>query len=370
MLGSVKLQVKGVNLDRLINDLKTSFLIRDVFKVHNTIINFVVPINYYPKIIAYLQSKCYNVNIIQFSFLLNISLFFKKYFLQMILLVLCIGILCTLFNTILGVKIVKQSQYNTSILQALNDCKIYGKWSSKIDCDDVELNIYQKVPQLSLVNASVKGCFVVIDYTLKELPTEVMATNSGPILAQESGVVSKIFVTQGTPLVRVNTYVKAGQPLIGNYFVDKDGNTVECEPKGEVYVYVWHNSTIEFCEDTIQYVPTGEEVVCTNMQVFDKNIVCKNVEIPYDNYCVKQEKMLLTTFVMPIYIVYTHYLQTTPQKVHVGFDSRVDSLKMQARENVLKNIPLQDILEEKYTISYVGDIYFVTYYAKSENVIT
>lgn len=370
MLGKVKISVSGVNLDRSINELKNKFGISNVFKVHNTKIIFVAPVNYYAKIIDYLQAKCYNINVIQFSLLLRLNMFFKKYFWQIILLVLCIGLLCAFFNTIVGAKIVKDSTYNTSIMQTLKEDNIFGKWSKKIDCKNLELLICNHVPELSLVNVSIKGCFVLIDYTIKELPKQILPAHSGPILAQKSGVVSKIFVTQGTPLVKPNTYVRAGQALIGDYFLDKDGNTVQCEAKGEVYVFNWQSSTVEFCEDSVQYVPTGEETICSSLIVFGKEIKCKQKEVPYQNYCTQQTEFLLTHFAIPIHIVYTHYLQTVQQKMHTDFDACVDSLKMQARENVLKNIEPQNILEDKYTISHVGDIYFVTYYAKSESLIT
>ncbi|MBQ7602758.1 MAG: sporulation protein YqfD, partial [Clostridia bacterium] len=194
--------------------------------------------------------------------------------------------------------------------------------------------------------------------------------HSGPILATKSGLVSRLFVTQGTPLVGVNSYVTAGQPIIADYFIDKDGNTISCEAKGEAYIYCWQSSTIKFCEDSIQYVPTGEEIVCTVMQFLNNNIECSKQDVPYQHYLTQQEVVYLTKLGLPIKLIKTHYVQTQPTMMHSNFEDNLDSLKMQAKENVLCTIEEQNILEEKYTIAHVGDVYFVSYYAKSENLVT
>ena len=370
MLGKIKLSISGANLARMVNELQNQHQITHVKRVHNTQINLTVPANNYAKIIANLRAKCYNINVIQFSPLLRFILFCKMHVCQIVLLLLCTMALYVLGQVVWDVRFCSHNEYDTQVAQAVQDCKVLGHWRANIDCDEVELHILQSVPDISLFNVSVRGCYLVIDYTIKTQPLPQQPKHSGPITAQDSGVVSKMFVTQGTPLVQVGAYVQAGQVLIGDYFVDKDGNTVQCEAQGQVFVYKWDSCTIEFCEDSIMCVPTGDEVVYTSLYAFGNEITSNKKDIAYEHYIVEQDDQYLTKFGIPIHIVYTHVIQTQPTKVHIDFDTRADSLKMQAKEKVLQSIEPQDILEEKYTISHAGDVYFVTYYAKSENLIT
>ncbi|MBQ7603217.1 MAG: sporulation protein YqfD [Clostridia bacterium] len=370
MLGKVDIIVEGVNFSRFINELKQNYFITNIKRVHNTATKLTVPTIYYAKIIAYLQDRCYNIKVIQFSPLLKLNLFCKRYFGHIVLLTLCVLILCTLSNFVWGINFVKDGQYNSQIKDIISDCNVISKWTGSVDCDKLELAVLDKLEDIGLINITICGCYLVVDYTISTLPSDVMPVHGGPILATQSGLISRLFVTQGTPLVEVNSYVTVGQPIIANYFIDKDGNTIPCEPKGKAYVYCWKESTVKFCEDSIQYVPTGEEIVCTAMQFLNSQIVCHTQNMPYQNYLTEQETIYLTKLGLPIKLIKTHYVQTQPTLIHSNFDDNLDLLKMQAKENVLGTIEEQNILEEKYTISHVGDVYFVSYYAKSENLVT
>ena len=370
MLGKITLQIEGVNVANTLNQIKDKYKITNIKKVHNTITNLTVPANNYTKIFDYFRLKCYNVNIIQFSPFLRFELFVQKYLLQIITLVLCVLVLCTFCNMVLGAKFLNNLEYNNQIEEVLKQNNVYGKFKGSVDVNNLELKIIKAIPKISLVNISFNGCFLVVNYTLKTealTPTPIV---DGPIIAQNSGVVSRLFVTSGTPLVSVNSYVTKGQVLVANYFVDKDGNNVSCPAQADVYVYSWQSSTVKFCEDTIQYVPTGKQMEYTSLSFLNKTIEGKQYNVTYENYNTLTKTKYLTTFGLPVKIVYTIYQQTQPQKVHTDFNTQQDSLKMQAKENVLAKINIQDILEEKYTVSYVGDVYFVTYYAKTENLIT
>ena len=370
MLGKITLKIEGVNIANTLNEIKDKYNITHIKRVHSTNTILVVPANNYSKLFDYFRLKCYNINIIQFSPFLRLELFVKKYIFQIITLVLCTLVLCTLSNMVLGVKFLGDMQYNMQISDVLKQNNVYGKFKSSIDVNSLELKIVQAIPQISLINISKNGCYLVVNYTLKTQPTQIKPLTSGPLTANKSGVVSKLFVTSGTPLVSVNSYVTKGQVLVANYSIDKDGNNVPCNARAEVYVFNWQSATVKFCEDTIQYVPTGNKVVYSYISFLNKTITGKQPNILYSNYTTTTQQKNLTYFGLPLKIVYTTYEETQPQKVHTAFKAQQESLKMQAKEEVLNKIGMQEILEEKYTISYVGDVYFVTYYAKTENLIT
>ncbi len=371
MLGNITLRVDGVNLAKTLQSLKESYDLKSIQKLDSTSTKLTIPINYYPKIIDYFESKCYNVHVIRFSPLLRFCIFLHNFWVQIVLLLICMIALVVLSNIALGITFrVDNEQCNQQITAVLHSNGVMGKWMSSVDVDMLEQSILHDVPQISLVNIAKRGCFLVVNYTLKTDAMTIEPSHSGPIVAQSGGIVSKVFVVRGTALVNVGAYVTAGQVLIADYFVDKDGNTVGCPAEGQVYVYTWQSNTVEFCEDTIEYVPTGNEVTCSTLQFLGSNVLCGKQNIPFEHYSVETEESYLCNVCIPIKIVKTHYLETTPQRVHQDFESKLDALKMQASEELLRQIDASLVLEEKYTISSVGDVHFVTYYVKSESLIT
>lgn len=371
MIGKVTLRVEGVNLAKALEQLKANYDIFDVQKVNNTTTNLTIPVNYCNKIIAYFKSKCYNIRVIRFSPMLKFCVFLRKFWGQIVLFALCAVLLCVFSNLSLGISFRQDNnQFNQKITDVLVSGGAMGKMMHSVDVEALEQSILENIPEISLVNISKRGCFLVVNYTTKTEALNVADPQSGAIVAKQSGVVSKVFLVRGTALVDVGAYVTAGQVLIANYFVDKDGNTVECPAEGQVYVYTWQSNTVQFCEDVVEYVPTGQQTTDSTMHFLGSVVQCGNQTVPYQHYVVQTEETYLFKFGIPIKLVTNHYLETTPQRVHYAFETKLDALKMQAKEELLTNIDLTSVLEEKYTISTAGDVHFVTYYVKSENLVT
>ena len=371
MLGKVVLKVEGVNISKTLDDIKDKYVLKNIKKFGNTTTFLTIGASSCTKLIDYLKQKCYNVSVVKFSVFLRFCIFFRKFWLQIAVFCFCFVVLCTLSNMVLGTNF-KQSdaQCNQQIGQVLKNAGVFGKFRSDINKTQIEQQILSEVEDISLVDLSFVGCFLNINYTKKTNPTTTQQKNEGPMLAKEDGLVSRVFVVSGTLLVSAGTWVKKGQPLIADYFVDKDGNTVPCEAKGEVFVSVWQNNTTQFCEDMVLYVPTGREVESATILCFGKQIECKKPDINFEHFEQKTEEQQLVDFGLPLKVCITKTIETTPQRVHQNFEDNVESLKFEAKETLLKNLDVSQILEEKYTISKVADIYFVTYYAKTEKLIT
>lgn len=370
MLGYVKLMVEGVNVSRALETLKTKHQIYDVQRVHNTCTILTVNANSYCKIIDYFKDRCYNINVVKFSLFLKLFIFFRKFWLQCIVfLALCV-VLCTLSCKIWGISFKQDNaQINEQVSQIVKTQNVFGANKTHINIKNLESEILQSLPEISLVDVGVDGCFLIVNYTLKTPPQNLPPQTEGKIVAKEEGLIKKLFVVSGTPVVNVGTYVKAGQTLIENYFIDKDGNTVPCKAEGSATVDVWKSHTIQFCENQIQNVPTGKEKCFCFFNKENAEQQTKNLK-PFAEFEKVVEEIKLTNFSMPLKLIKVKFLQTTPMNVFSSFEEKQDALKMQAKEELLEKENLSEILEEKHTISTVGEVYFITYYAKTEKLIT
>lgn len=371
MIGKVTLKVEGINIAKTLENIKKEYEITNINRVHTTTTFLTVKVNSYLNLIAYLKQKCYNVNVVRFSLFLKLFVFMRKFWLQLSTILICFAVLCTLFCVVLGTNFKQDDELcNKQIEEVLKNEGVFGTFKTNVNTQKLEQTILKEVDDLSLIDISFVGCFLNVNYTKKTKPTENQAHADGPIVAQSDGLVSRVFVVSGTLVVSVGSYVLKGQTLIENYFVDKDGNTVPCEAKGDVFVSVWDSFTTTFCENSVVYVPTGREVCSSSIICFGNKIESKTPTIEYEFYETKTEQQNLTNFAVPLKIEIIHYQETIPQKVFTNFEEKVESLKLEAKENLITKINPAEILEEKYTISTVADVYFVTYYAKSEKLIT
>ena len=371
MLGKVVLKVEGVNVAKTLENLKNQFEITNIFRVHSTQTILTAKANSCAKLIDYLKQKCYNVNVLKFSVLLRLNIFFRKFWPQTLIFILTFLVLCTAQNFVFDVDFKQDNnEINTKINQTLSDMHIFGKAKNNINKQEIETEILKNVLDVSLVDVSFCGCYLIVNYTTKTFEHENMQKHEGPIVAKSDGVVSKIFVASGTLMVSVGSYVREGQTLIADYFIDKDGNTVFCEAKGEVFVDKWESVVVEFCEDTIEYAETGREIAQTIVCPLGKEAEPKQIEIPFEHFEKRIEKQKLTTFGVPVDVVFVRFVETTPLRVHTSFAEKEESLKLQAKEEFLNQFSQFEILEEKYTISTASNVYFVTYYAKTEKPVT
>lgn len=370
MLGYVKLRVSGVNISRALEALKNEHKIYKVERVHNTCTFLTVNANSYCKIIDYFEERCYNVSVVKFSCLLRLFIFFRKFWLQCIVFLALCAVLCTLSCKILGISYKQNDvQINEQISQIIKTQNVFGANKNSFDVKNLENKILQKLPEISLLDVGVNGCFLVVNYTLKTQAQNLPPENEGKVVAKDEGLIKKLFVVSGTPVVNVGTYVKAGQILIENYFVDKDGNTVPCKAEGSAVVDVWKSHTIQFCENQLQNVPTGKEKCFYFLDRIKAEEQTKNLS-PFAEFEKVVEETQITNFSMPLKLIKVKFLQTTAINVYLSFEEKQDALKMQAKEELLAQENLTEILEEKHTVSMVGDVYFITYYAKTEKLIT
>lgn len=112
-----------------------------------------------------------------------------------------------------------------------NGVKKYVRFSS-IDTAMLSSEILSDNPAIGFASVYKRGSYLVVEALRVEAPGDIRGKE---ILSDVDGVVEKISVLRGTPLVSVGDVVKAGQQLVGGYFIAGE-ETFKTDALAEIYI--------------------------------------------------------------------------------------------------------------------------------------
>ena len=368
---NTKIKIKGVNFSNLLEEFKkNNITIKQVKKDSPCEICFFVPKKHLKKVIAILNQRCYTILEQKDNSFLSFfkSIFFKPAIIIGIIFGVLLNFCATFF--VWGIKLYGDNQLKPQIINVLkqNNIKMLTL-KTNLTSQKIENILRLAIPELSLVNVSFKGSFVLINYTKR---TEVLseANQTKNIIAKNDGIVASVLTTSGTALIKPNEYVKKGQVLIAGY-TEENGEKKECSASGQVFAYVWKSATIKFYETKTELLRTGNfvenyEVKYKDDVLFKTNNVA-NYEM-FENECYTKH---LTESVVPIVINYTKTYELRKEEVTKNFEDYKKNLFSQAKMLAWEQIKGdENILEEKTEINYVSNIYFITHYIKIKEKIS
>ena len=360
----VRLKIAGANFNVLIDELQKQNIKFKAQRSNDTELILETTENNLPLLFDLLKNKCYNYTI---SYKSGINL--SKICGVLAGLILCLIIYVVLSNFCLGVQINTENVELAEKIETVLENNSWGNgqsWNS-LDFDSIEIQLFAQIEELSMVNVSRVGAFLVVNVNQGTLPGEINneELNTQGIFASADGVVSRIFVASGTALVKVGDTVSFGQMLVAPYTETPEGEQEPTFVKADVYLFLWDSQTIEFRENTFEYVRTGNFIVNRDV-VFAGNILKSTNTTPtYANYEIQKQTFNISN-ILPLKMVCTYYYETTAVPVQKDFTAEQDSLIYEAKQKLLERVDITQVLDERYTISQVDEVYYVTYYTKRE----
>ena len=248
------------------------------------------------------------------------------------------------------------------IRQTITKAHCVGKSWTRLDFSQLTSLILDECENVGLVSFTRRGGALIVNYSDKTAPIDVSLPNYEGIRANADGIVSRMFVEEGTPLVKEGDTVHMGQMLIAPYAI-VDDKQVPSKAKGRVKLYIWNSVTLDFCENSQVLSRTGESQTVVSVMWKDEVIVDKKDSL-FDNY--ETEERVVALVGGPIKIIYTKYYELEQVEVYRKFEDEKDSLIWEAREKMLTIVDESDIIDEKVSISQRDDIYYLTFYVKTE----
>ncbi|MBQ9481394.1 MAG: sporulation protein YqfD [Clostridia bacterium] len=101
-----------------------------------------------------------------------------------------------------------------------------------LDTDALAAAVVRENADIGFATVYKRGSFLIVETLAATVPKHA---ESKDIVSDESGVIEKIVVLRGTPLVFEGDAVKEGQPLVGAYFTAGE-KVIKTTPVAEIYI--------------------------------------------------------------------------------------------------------------------------------------
>ncbi|MDR1906188.1 MAG: sporulation protein YqfD [Clostridiales bacterium] len=323
------------------------------------------------KIIAFFEEMCYTYRIVKQG---GIGYGFLK-LLKRKGLVAGILIVCTIFGLmgsrlneikVSGLKTVEYSDI-IKILEAEGIKK--GVYTKNIDKKHIEYIITSSIERIAFASIKISGMTLFINIYEELPPPDVIdMTRNQPVTAKKDGIITRMTVFQGTPVVKVNDPVRVGDVLIAP-FIDVGGEPFEIRAIGDVYAKVYVKGEAVFFEETVSVTRTGESKLISELDIFGMKFG-KPVS-PYELY----EEKIVREYIfasVPIKIVRHYYFELTARTVKMKFEDELSRLIELAKKNASAKLPKDALIMDEWHMvrEGAGGEKIVEYYYEVEEKIS
>lgn len=236
-----------------------------------------------------------------------------------------------------------------------------GALKYKIDQYDVKKSSILQIDDLSWLWVDIKGSTAKVKIH-KRIPTPPIIKINEPsnVIATHSGVIEKMQVYCGLPLVKEGMTVEKGQVIISGVFESENENipTYYHHATGNVVLRVFEEKVIVIPKKTVIKKPTGKEkkVFCIN---FEKNNVkfSLNSGISYSEYDKIEKKYVLSP--LPVSFSKIIYREAVAETVDTDFkkeySTRLAAFKKSLTDKGMEIAQLSEETEESehgYTVTF------------------
>ena len=368
---SVKIRLSGVNLNKVYKEcLKNSIVLKNVNRVEYKILEFEVE-NKYIKFIKKL-AKQHNL---KFEII-------KHFGLQKILSFLlsrtglCVGISLIFLSIIVSTQFVWNVKiYGTERVETAEIMSILqsngignGKIVNSNKLDTIEQEILNNIDNISLCSVIKKGSTIIVNIKEKIYSEELEKDKTSDIIATDNITINSISIVQGTPLFKAGDSVKKGEIIVAGYFMDANGNRVECNAKAKINASLWISTTENYLKKREVLTETGNIIKNSTITLFGKSYSVKSAENTYSCFKTETKTTSLTkNNFFPLYLTTTTYFECERTYVEQSFNADKEDFFKRLREKNLKKLPENAIIKQCFeTVNEFGDYYAVTSYAEVE----
>ena len=233
------------------------------------------------KFFAISKNMCYNIKKESYKGFFSPLIYAFQYF------GLFLGIIFSIFlslyvdNILLDIKCVGSGAcFSSKIIQTINDCGIkkYSKFSL-INLKELQSIILSSNENLSFVTCEKSGNTLIVNSVLNVEGQGVLQQSIKDIVSDYSGVIDKIEVLRGTPLVNVGDSVSVGDKLVGAYVTSKEGEIFPTYVIASVVIITQEEFVFKFdsvSEELVKIAEMTAKFNCDGEVVGAKSIVIEN----------------------------------------------------------------------------------------------
>lgn len=215
-----------------------------------------------------------------------------------------------------------------------------GAWTYNLaSLDVIQDQVLHDMPELLYLGIEKQGVTYHIDALEKKSEKHLADSNSEQLIANKSGVVLKMFIKSGQPIVEINDVVKKGDILVKNEIEtteeeEKDKKKTNKVPvQGKVYANTWYNISLTTSLQLEQNQLTGNHIQKYQLQVKDTNIPLWGFwRSSYEQYVANEEVKALHLWKWNLPI------QMIEQTIYEYNDQQVKRTLPETQEAVIKHV--------------------------------
>lgn len=360
MKNRTKIKIKGLNQEKIINNIAKNLKIYNLKREENNCSEFEIDLKNKKKISTILSQN--NIEILQTSdkgLLYNLRKIFTS-----------VGILCGIILT----SIVYFIQYffvwkievfgieNNEEIAIFIEENIPSKLKSNINTKNIEISVKEHFEHVSSISAAIVGQSLIININEAVLPEE-MEDSFSPLISQENGLITQINLIQGTLNCKVGDIVQKGDVLVLPYMIDSQGEKRDVKPKADIYADIWLSVTTTHYDYYLKTERTGRSLTHSQVILGDKVIYEHKKELKFSQYeSEKSEHWLNNNLILPLKIKKIVYFETETFEVCEPFDDVKEQIIANTRSKALQFLKKNDIIkEEGERIKEAQGCYNVTY---------
>ena len=346
ILGKNKVEITGLNIDRLINGLVNSgIVLSDITRVSHRIVIVCVTDKMLKKLFVHLKPLWYNVVVLsRYSLINSLKILLTKRLGLLIGLVVTVSIVAAFNMFVWDIKISGNDTVKDEVVtQHLEDLGVKkGCLIGKINQKELAQKLNNQINEASLISIEIKGVTLIVNMKERVIkPDESKEELSDEIVSKYDCKITKIALLNGTSMVKTGDIVRQGDVLGAAYEEHYEGSQKVREyirAEGEFWGKVWFTSTGYFAVDGVKYYRTGNNKTHFFWEMFIKN--AKTKQPPYELYESKSE-IVKINFLLPITIHKTKYYELKPKLISLSLEEAQENygnmVLEDARQKVVKD---------------------------------
>lgn len=239
--GTIEVQIEGFFTERFINLCKINNIkIWNIKNIVNGMVRFQITIKEFKKLKKIAKKTKCKVKIISKKGIYFKLFKWRKRKVAILLLVLFLGI--SIFSTtfIWKVDVIGNTYIKTEdIYKALEDAGLYvGRNKINLKTKNVINSLRVSLTDIAWVGIDIDGTHAAVNIVEKtKLPEDsIRETAIGDIVSNKEGIIQKIVVENGTPILSVGDYVEEGRILIEGKVYSEFLETKDVPAEGTIYL--------------------------------------------------------------------------------------------------------------------------------------
>lgn len=260
-----------------------------------------------------------------------------------------IFVMMFLSSLILDIEITGNETTDTSvILEKLSEINLQKfKFRSNIDSDEISVKLINELDNIAWVGVREQGTKLLIEIKERNMPPRMVPKDIPcHIVAKKDGVIKKMNIKNGEPLVSLNQVVVKDQVLISGIINTKFDDLRYVHSMADVIANTWWESflDIKLCEYKKNY--TGNKDKKIFLKVFNKEFDLNFGRIiPFYNYDEAEKRYIFGFMELDIKTYDEYTLNKTPisedEAITAGKEALTNELYKTHTKEEIKNIEFQ-----------------------------